>query len=181
MFHEGSAGRPSQVHRGEPGEALARGDGSDQSRAERRMRLSGITTDTGFVIGLERQKQRAVYLLGYVAMPPSLKPRRLTSPDRRGRSLNADTAIELPGIGHQGADVVARARAAARGRALDRIDDAGGARGRRRCGLVAARQRALVDAGLTQVHAARRAVAFFVPKIGLSAADRQFRAAALRT
>jgi hypothetical protein len=29
------------------------------------MRLSGITADTGFLIGLERQKQRAMDLLGY--------------------------------------------------------------------------------------------------------------------
>jgi hypothetical protein len=31
------------------------------------MKLSGITADTGFLIGLERHKQRAVDLLGYAS------------------------------------------------------------------------------------------------------------------
>ena len=31
------------------------------------MNLSGITADTGFLIGLERQKQRAIDLLGYAS------------------------------------------------------------------------------------------------------------------
>ena len=35
------------------------------------MKVSGIIADTGFLIGLERQKQRAIDLLGYASWRPS--------------------------------------------------------------------------------------------------------------
>ena len=37
-----------------------RGDRGDRARAATRMSLSGITADTGFLVGAERSKQRAL-------------------------------------------------------------------------------------------------------------------------
>ena len=42
--------------------SLERRDGGDPPRAPPRMRLRGVTVDTGFLMALERSKQRAIEL-----------------------------------------------------------------------------------------------------------------------